>query len=361
MGLKLKMLAAAFTASFLLQRTAGSHPLRFISTCVLLFLAEFLLYNIWSVLIYPRCFSPIRHVPEAPDGNFFLGQTRKIMAASSGKPMREWIENTPNDGLIRYSMWGTPRLLPTNPKTLGEVLVQKNYDFVKPPLIRRSLGRLLGVGILLAEGDEHKRQRKSLMPAFAFRHVKDLYPVFWSKSREMVECLSKASDPKTSKPVEVEKNEGKATSEKVQHAPGIIEVDSWASRATLDIIGLAGMDQDFNALQDSDNKLNQTCRTVFRPNKMARIMGLLGVFLPFWFLSRLPIKHNSNIEGASATIKQTCRDLIANKRKRMAEKEKTGVDIISVALESGGFSDEDLANQMMTFLVSSVEDKTDLL
>lgn len=68
-------------------------------------------------------------------------------------------------------MWGTPRLLPTNPKTLGEVLVQKNYDFVKPPRFRESLGRLLGVGILLAEGDEHKRQRKALMPAFAFRYV----------------------------------------------------------------------------------------------------------------------------------------------------------------------------------------------
>lgn len=66
-------------------------------------------------------------------------------------------------------MWGTPRLLPTTPQTLGEVLVQKNYDFIKPPQFRLSLGRLLGVGILLAEGDEHKRQRKALMPAFAFR------------------------------------------------------------------------------------------------------------------------------------------------------------------------------------------------
>lgn len=83
--------------------------------------------------------------------------------------MREWIEKVPNDGLIRYSMWGVPRLLPTNSKTLSEVLVQKNYDFVKPSQIRASLGRLLGVGILLAEGDEHKRQRKALMPAFAFR------------------------------------------------------------------------------------------------------------------------------------------------------------------------------------------------
>lgn len=184
-------------------------------------------------------------------------------------------------------------------------------------------------------------------------HVKDIYPTFWRKSNEMIECLSKAASSTATEHVETEADEEKTLSEKPQHAPGIIEVGNWTSRATLDIIGLSGMGEDFNALQNPENKLNQTYRTVFRPNKMARIMGMLGVFLPFWFLSRIPVKHNSNIEGASSTIKTICRDLIANKRKKMAEKERTDVDIISVALESGGFTDEELANQMMTFLVNS--------
>lgn len=170
----------------------------------------------------------------------------------------------------------------------------------------------------------------------------------------MVDCLSEALKSTAPEQVETEADEEKGSSEKPRHAPGIIEVGNWTSRATLDIIGLSGMGQDFNSLQDSENKLNQTYRTVFRPNKMAKIMGLLGVFLPFWFLSRIPVKHNSNIDGASATIKQICRDLIANKRKKMDSKERTDVDIISVALESGGFTDEDLANQMMTFLVRHI-------
>lgn len=168
-----------------------------------------------------------------------------------------------------------------------------------------------------------------------------------------MQCIKEAANASQADRVEDEED-----AKKDQHAPGIIEVGNWASRATLDIIGLSGMGQDFNALQDSENKLNQTYRTVFKPNKMARIMGLLGVFLPFWFLSRIPVKHNSNIEGASSTIKQICRDLIAKKRKQMAEKERTDVDIVSVALESGGFTDEELANQMMTFLVRSTAQGT---
>lgn len=63
----------------------------------------------------------------------------------------------PNDGVIYYrSLFNEPRVLVSNPKALGEVLVQRSYDFVKPERLRNGLGRLLGVGVLLAEGDEHK-------------------------------------------------------------------------------------------------------------------------------------------------------------------------------------------------------------
>lgn len=63
----------------------------------------------------------------------------------------------PNDGVLYYRwLFNESRILITNPKALGEVLVQRNYEFVKPARIREGLGRLLGVGILLAEGDEHK-------------------------------------------------------------------------------------------------------------------------------------------------------------------------------------------------------------
>ena len=53
--------------------------------------------------------------------------------------------------------------MPTSPKALAEVLVQKNYEFIKPQRLRDGLGRLLGVGILLAEGDEHKVGAKLLI------------------------------------------------------------------------------------------------------------------------------------------------------------------------------------------------------
>jgi len=80
-----------------------------------------------------------------------------IGAEPSGAPMQRWVNEIPNDGLIRYThFFNAERLLITSPKALGEVLVQKNYDFIKPAMVRNGLGRILGVGVLLAEGEEHK-------------------------------------------------------------------------------------------------------------------------------------------------------------------------------------------------------------
>lgn len=277
------------------------------------------------------------------------------MKEPSGVPMRTWTENVTNNGLISYSVWFRERVLVTTPAALGEVLVTKNYDFVKPPQFRNGLGKILGIGILLAEGDEHKLQRKNLMPAFAFRHVKDIYPVFWNKSRELVRCLAAASKSGESVSEKHVSDKDAEDASPQQHEAGAVDVGSWSSRATLDIIGLSGMGQDFNSLQDPDNKLNRTYRDIFNPGRTGRILQLLGIFLPFWLVSRLPIKRNHELNEANAYIKQVCRDLISKKHQALdSEKGRAEVDILSVALESGGFKDEELVNQMMTFLVSKV-------
>jgi cytochrome P450 len=266
-----------------------------------------------------------------------LGNFRKIFKLPTGEPHREWIDTVQNDGVIHYRwLFNESRILITNPKALAEVLVQRNYEFVKPEGLRKGLGRLLGVGILLAEGDEHKRQRKLLMPAFAFRHVKDLYPIFWSKAKEMTKKISAAieNDPEGS---------------------NVIEIREWSSRATLDIIGLAGIGQDFDSVSNPENDLYQTYKSIFGANRGAQIVQVLLGMLPHWLVVALPLKRNDEIGKAIHTIKTVARDSIADKRAKLLKGESKQIDILSVAMESGGFSDEDLVNQLMTFLAAGHE------
>lgn len=84
--------------------------------------------------------------------------------------MKVWARDIPNEGIIRYYIAGNlERITVTSPKVLSEVLVSKAYDFAKPLVIQQGLGRLLGNGILLAEGDEHKVGNDRLMsPVLCF-------------------------------------------------------------------------------------------------------------------------------------------------------------------------------------------------
>ena len=182
------------------------------------------------------------------------------------------------------------------------------------------------------------------MPAFAFRHVKELYPIFWEKSTKLVNGL-----------MSVVRKEGKESVASIDDA-ATVEISGWSSRATLDIIGVAGMGHDFDSLDNPDTRINITYRKVFSPTRQQRLMGLLGLFLPQWFLRALPVAHNNRVVEASNTIKEVCRELIRKKKEKIDQKEKrVDADILSVALESGGFTEEDLVNQMMTFLAAGHE------
>lgn len=255
----------------------------------------------------------------------------------------------PNDGIIRYlGIFNIERLLPLSPQALAEILVTKSDDFVKPQTMRNGIGRILGFGLLFAEGDVHKAQRKKLMPAFASRHIKELYPVFWEKSRESALAMTNkvhmdAGKPKASEIGQIAANQA------------IIELCGWASRTTLDIIGVAGMGKDFGAIADPDTPLFRTYRALFQQSQGSSVLTAISQLLPGVIVRNLPIKLNSEVEKAVRIIRQTCHDLIRSKKEKLEKKDLTDVDILSVALESGLFTDDNLVDQLMTFLVAGHE------
>jgi cytochrome P450 len=154
--------------------------------------------------------------------------------------------------------------------------------------------------------------------------------VFWNKACEVVEAMTE---------------EAKENS--------IIDVGDWASRVTLDIIGVAGMGHDFNSVQDPNGELSRCYKRVFGFNP-SNALQLLRSVVPFRLLSSLPLKRNREVRTARATIRRICNDLIDKKRVAL-EKGVTERDILSVALESGGFSNDNLVDQLMTFLAAGHE------
>lgn len=180
-------------------------------------------------------------------------------------------------------------------------------------------------------------QRKNLMPAFAYRHIKDLYPIFWSKSVEMVKLIQQ----------DLEQRQAAGDEDNT------ITVRNWASRATLDIIGVAGMDHDFDSLRDPSNKLNQSYQQIFQsPGPGTKILFIIGSLMgDISLLQKMPTKRNKRIDEGGKVIRDVARQMIRLKKEKMEDSSaQTGVDIISVAMQSGVLDEENLVDQLMTFL-----------
>lgn len=207
--------------------------------------------------------------------------------------------------------------------------------------------------MLLAEGDEHKFQRKNLMPAFAFRHVKSLFPIFWSKSAEVVFAIEdEVKNTAGAPPSEDAVKAGVSRDVKLESSQAIVSVSQWFNRAALDIIGVAGMGQDFNAIADPTGDLYQAYKRAFRPSREATILQILSIFVHNAIVRNLPLKHNKEVNKSIKVIRDTCQDLIIKKKERLANGLAADIDILSVALESGAFTNDQLTDQLMTFLAA---------
>lgn len=123
--------------------------------------------------------------------------------------------------LISSSQWDE-RLLPFDPLSVAHVL-KNSTVYEKPWQSRRVIAGLVGRGMLAVEGHTHKRQRRVATPAFSIQNLRELMPLVFRKGDELQERWSELVDEQPTSDEGVE-----------------IDVFRWISRATFDVIGLAG-------------------------------------------------------------------------------------------------------------------------
>lgn len=107
-----------------------------------------------------------------------------------GEEYLRFIKKTANLKIIHlYGFFGSEQLLLTSPAALKEALVHKPYDF-ENQTDRDFLRRILGRGLITAEGLVHKQQRKQAAPIFRIKYIRGLYPLFWEKSALLAKAIT---------------------------------------------------------------------------------------------------------------------------------------------------------------------------
>lgn len=305
------------------------------------FIAIFLSLNLsvyifYHLVIYPFFLSPLRHLPHPPTRGWpIIGHGMKMFQRPSGAAHLELIKDVTNNGLICWrGFFHAERLLVTTPAAIADVLVHNSYDYEKPPWTRNFLRIFLGDGLLVTEGDEHRHQRKHIMPAFHFRHIKDLYPFFWLKSMELCTCIKTVLQEKPS---------------------SVIDIGHFSTQVAMDIIGLAGLGRDIGSLRNNDDELIKNYEEILQPTFERFAYFTLHLLLPRRVIRVLPWKVNESVERTTSNLKRICTDFVVEKKTRTKIESQESVDILSIMLRSNVFSDDTLVDQLLTFLAAGHE------
>jgi hypothetical protein len=290
------------------------------------------LFAFYKLMLYPFALSPLRHLPQGRGFRPLVGHALKLFGRPAGEPHLKMMKETDNDGIIlTRGFFHEDRLIVTTPAALADVLVHKSYDMEKPPWTRAFLRKFLGDGLLVTEGEEHKHHRKQILPAFHFRHIKELYPIFWSKSVEFCDAVKAALDEGESK---------------------VLDIGHYATQVTLDIIGLAGLGRDIGSLRNGDDALIELYEEILEPTKEKAAYFFFHLIFPAWLIALLPWRMNERTRITTSDLKRICTEFVVQRKLDMKHESQESRDILSIMIRSNNFSDANLVDQLLTFLAA---------
>jgi hypothetical protein len=89
---------------------------------------------LYKTILYPRYFSPLRHIPGPPLGDPIFGQSYGLFIGEAGIAHRQWVRDY--GPVVRaVSVFGMDGLIFTNGLALNKILVS---DWLEYPRVRQT-------------------------------------------------------------------------------------------------------------------------------------------------------------------------------------------------------------------------------
>jgi cytochrome P450 len=255
-------------------------------------------------------------LPPGPKSSAPGGQ----LVAMTRDPLRFLMKVAHDYGEIAHFKLGPQdTVLVNNPEYIGDILVAHDWNFLKGRGLKRAR-RVLGRGLLTSEGNFHRRQRRLAQPAFHKQRIAGY-------AETMVQYTSRARD---------RWRDGET-----------LDVAQEMMRLTLAIVAKTLFDADVEA---EAAEIGQA---------LTEVLKMFETFSsPLTdILDKLPTPANRRIQRARERLDQTIYRIIEERR---ASGEDRG-DLLSMLLlaqdeeGSGGMSDEQLRDEVMTLFLAGHE------
>ncbi|KAJ7035260.1 cytochrome P450 [Mycena alexandri] len=305
-------------------------------------------YTLYLTLkaVYDELTSPLRSLQGPKSAHWFFGNLREMSDDENVGLVESWFRQYGHTMKI-HRIFGGSGLHTADTKAIHHFL-SNTQIYQKSEAARYNLGRIVGPGLLVVEGDVHKQQRKTMNPAFGAPQIRELTEIFTATSIQLRDIWV----------AEAAKSGGVAR----------VEVISWLSKATLDIIGLAGFNYKINALgadvHDAPDELVEAFEKLFTTETRFSFMRILQLRFPM--LRCIPLKGDGVIGACQATMKRIGQRLLADAQREIRENGtfesgNRARDLFSLLVRANTakdlpahqrLSDEDVIAQVPTFLVA---------
>ncbi|CAK5269104.1 unnamed protein product [Mycena citricolor] len=282
-------------------------------------------YLIYKIL--RGMFSPAHALPGPESPSWFWGNLKQIMDDNDSGLVERWVKK--HGRTMKWNTFlGGALMFTTDPKAIRHFYSHPDI-YQKPESVRFSLSRVVGPGVLVTDGDAHRKQRKIMLRDAWVSQVN-------TASTDGVE----------------------------------VEVLSWLGKAALDIIGLAGFNHDIGSLHSaSEESLSPSNELVSILNNSvtANSQITLGRFLQIRYPALRPFLEYLDKGLLANQRKMNCvgRALLNDAKAELSDSgHDTRKDLLSLLVkantskdvaEKDKMSEEEVIAQVPTFLVAGHE------
>ncbi|KAJ7124501.1 cytochrome P450 [Mycena epipterygia] len=230
-----------------------------------------------------------------PRASWFFGVSRQIAKSTdSGLLFQDWAAKYGSVFQIPIAFGGRRTIL-CDPKAVNHFYSMERSIYVKSQLGRAVISNLFGRGLLWAEGESHKRQRKALTPAFSNAAIRRLTSIFYDSSYKLKAYWDANIDSTPD--------------------GAIIDVEHWMNLVALDSIGIAGFSHDFRSLDGEYSAVAAAFDSLSFEGTgiLSNLVFIVGLQLPF--LANLPTQRNRIIGNLRRTMSVIADELLEKTRR----------------------------------------------
>ncbi|TKY90424.1 hypothetical protein EX895_000422 [Sporisorium graminicola] len=300
--------------------------------------------------------------PKGEDRKPIIGDDGADMTDTPGVSTARLYDEYGCDHLIFPRPLGGDLLLTRDAATMNHIL-NDSYNYQRSAAGTKATKVIIGNGVVAVFGDEHKKQRKMLAPAFSVDSLKALMPIFTDATNKMMTRFEQDTS--------LEERWGKGVKDSVK----------WFGRVTLDIIGHAGFDYDFGAVEQGPNGLavrstfHDAMTSTMNVSPVDAVVGAFMFFVVPSLLYILPLTENvRKMREMRNELIKVSQKIVQAKAKQIRKELEAGVDaketfagkkdILHLLMRANmspeirpedRLSDDVLAGQIVTFIFAGHE------